>query len=89
VPSADGAVAVPGDCETLGCRRPSRRLASALRLLRYSVAEGVRDGLMLLRQRSLGVIAGSAGNDGLRTRRAGTVLRAFGVPPPIGVFVLG
>lgn len=32
----------------------SRRLTSLLRLLRYSVAEGVRDGLMLLRQRSLG-----------------------------------
>jgi hypothetical protein len=52
---------VPGDCESLGAAAQSRRLTSALRHLRYSVAEGVRDGLMLFRQRSLGVIAGSDG----------------------------
>lgn len=67
----------------------SRWLTSALRLLRYSVAEGVRDGLMLLRRRSLGVIAGSVGVTAFDLAVLGVCFRAFGGWPPIGVLVLG
>jgi uncharacterized protein (TIRG00374 family) len=67
----------------------SRRLTSLLRLLRYSVAEGVRDGLVLLRQRSLGVIAGSVGTVAFDLAVLGVCFRAFGGSPPIGVLVLG
>jgi hypothetical protein len=89
VPPADRAVAVPGDCESLGAAAGSRRLTSALRLLRYSVAEGVRDGLMLFRQRSLGVIAGSAGTTAFDLAVLGVRFRAFGGSSPIGVHVFG
>jgi uncharacterized membrane protein YbhN (UPF0104 family) len=68
---------------------PSRRVTSALRLLRYSVTEGVRDGLMLLRQRSLGVIAGSVGTTAFDLAVLGVCFRAFGGSPPIGVLALG
>ena len=71
-----------------GARRPSR-VVSALRLLRYSVTEGVRDGLMLLRRRSTGVIAGSVGTVAFDLAVLGVCFRAFGDSPPIGVLVLG
>lgn len=67
----------------------SRSLRSALHLLRYSVAEGVRDGLMLLRRRSLGVIAGSLGTTAFDLAVLGVCFRAFGGSPPIGVLALG
>jgi hypothetical protein len=60
---------------------PSSRLASVLRLLRYSVAEGVRDGLMLLRQRPLGVIAGALGTTAFDLAVLGVCFRAFGGSP--------
>jgi hypothetical protein len=52
------------------------------------VAEGVRDGLMLLRRRSLAVIAGSAGTTAFNLAVLGVRLRAIGGSPPIGVLVL-
>jgi uncharacterized membrane protein YbhN (UPF0104 family) len=67
----------------------SRRVTSALRLLHYSVADGVRDGLMLLCQRPLGVIAGSLGTTAFDLAVLGVCLRAFGGSPPNGVLVLG
>jgi uncharacterized membrane protein YbhN (UPF0104 family) len=67
----------------------SRKLTSAMRLLRYSVAEGVRDGLTLLRRRPLGVIAGSVGTMAFDLAVLGVCFRAFGGSPPIGVLVLG
>jgi uncharacterized membrane protein YbhN (UPF0104 family) len=67
----------------------SGRLMSALRLLRYSVTEGLRDGLMLLRRRPLGVIAGSLGTTAFDLAVLGVCFRAFGGSPPIGVLVLG
>jgi len=51
----------------------SRKLAAALRFLRYSLVQGIRDGLMLLRRRSLGVIVGSLALVGLPE-----LLREFG-----------
>ncbi|MGH2893639.1 MAG: lysylphosphatidylglycerol synthase transmembrane domain-containing protein, partial [Solirubrobacteraceae bacterium] len=67
----------------------SRRVTSVLRLLRYSVAEGVGDGMMLLRRRPLGVIAGSLGTTAFDLAVLGVCFRAFGGSPPIGVLVLG
>jgi uncharacterized membrane protein YbhN (UPF0104 family) len=66
-----------------------RRSSSALRLARYSVAEGVADGLMLLRRRSLGVFVGSIGTTAFDLAVLGVCFRAFGGSPPIGVLVLG
>jgi uncharacterized protein (TIRG00374 family) len=67
----------------------SRSFMSTLRLLRYSVGEGVGDGLMLLRQRSLGVIAGSVGTTAFDLAVLGVCFRAFGGSPPVGVLALG
>ncbi len=86
-------LALPTVLERLPLRRPkatrSRRLNAALGLLRYSVAEGVRDGLMLLRRRPLGVISGSLGTTAFDLAVLGVCFRAFGGSPPIGVLVLG
>ena len=67
----------------------SNKLTPVLRLLRYSIVEGVRDGLMLLRQRSFGVIAGSVGTVAFDLAVLGVCFRAFGGAPSIGVLVLG
>lgn len=67
----------------------SRRMTAALRFLRYSIVEGIRDGLMLLRQRSLGVIAGSLGTMAFDLAVLGACFRAFGASPALGVLVLG
>src|SRR5581483_228401 len=86
-------LALPAVLPRLPTPRPrgtwSRRLSAALRLLRYSVAEGVRDGLGLLRRRSLGVMAGSVGVTAFDLAVLGVCFRAFGGSPPIGVLVLG
>ncbi len=68
---------------------PSHRVVSALRLLRYSVTEGVRDGLASLRQRPLGVMGGSLGTMGFDLAVLGACFRAFGASPPVGVLALG
>ena len=67
----------------------SNRVTSALRLLRYAVTEGVRDGLVMRRQRSLGVIGGSLGTMVFDLAVLGVCFRAFGGSPPLGVLVLG
>lgn len=41
--------------------KPEGKLRAAAHFVRHSLAQGVEDGLVLLRQRSLGVIVGSAG----------------------------
>ena len=55
----------------------SNRVTSALRLLRYAVTEGVRDGLVMLRQRPLGVIGGSLGTMVFDLAVLGVSFRAF------------
>lgn len=67
----------------------SRKLAAALRFLRYSLVQGIRDGLMLLRRRSLGVIVGSVGTMAFDLAVLGVCFRAFGASPALGVLVLG
>jgi len=65
------------------------RVAGAFRFARTSLAQGVRDGLLLLRHRSTGVILGSLGTVAFDTAVLGVCFRAFGHSPPLGVLVLG
>jgi uncharacterized protein (TIRG00374 family) len=60
-----------------------------VRWVRYSLGQGVRDGLLLLRQRSIGVIGGSIGFLAFDIAVLGATFKAFGYSPAIGVLVLG
>jgi uncharacterized membrane protein YbhN (UPF0104 family) len=66
----------------------SGRLAAAMRYARYSLALGVRDGLALLRARSIGVLAGSLGLMAFDIAVLGSTFRAFGLAPPFGILVI-
>lgn len=71
---------------------PSRRtgrLATLAHFVRTSVGQGVHDGVLLLRQRSLGVLVGSVGTMAFDLAVLGVTFRAVGHTPPIGVLVLG
>jgi uncharacterized membrane protein YbhN (UPF0104 family) len=74
--------ATPGDA-------PAGRLRQAARVLRDSLGHGVRDAVLLLRQRSVGVLAGSLGTMVFDLATLGVCFRAFGAKPAIGVLVLG
>jgi uncharacterized membrane protein YbhN (UPF0104 family) len=65
------------------------RIAAALRFARRSLAYGVRDGLLLLRQGSPGVVLGAVGTTAFDVSVLGVCFRAFGYSPPIGVLALG
>jgi uncharacterized membrane protein YbhN (UPF0104 family) len=65
------------------------RVAAAVRFVRYSLAQGVSDGLSLLRQRSPGVLVGSLGFMAFDVAVLGVCFRAFGYSPAIGILVLG
>jgi len=67
----------------------STRVAAAVRFIRHSVGQGVRDGLLLLRHRSPGVLIGSIGTMAFDLAVLGVSFRAFGYSPPLGVLVLG
>jgi uncharacterized protein (TIRG00374 family) len=67
----------------------SGKFAVAARFLRQSLGEGISDGLLLLRQRSIGVLAGSLGTLAFDLAVLWTCFRAFGSSPPLGVLVLG
>jgi uncharacterized membrane protein YbhN (UPF0104 family) len=77
----------PKDRTTASDESPGR-FAAALRFARYSVALGVRDGLLLLRARSIGVVAGSVGLMAFDIAVLGATFRAFGLVPPFGILVL-
>jgi uncharacterized membrane protein YbhN (UPF0104 family) len=66
-----------------------RRLAAASWFARYSLAQGVRDAMRLLRRRSLGVLIGSLGTVTFDLAVLGVCFLAFGYSPPIGVLALG
>jgi uncharacterized membrane protein YbhN (UPF0104 family) len=77
-----------------GSRLPSavtraRRLGRGLRLVRESLAEGVRDGLRLLRHHPIGVVMGSLGTLTFDIAVLGVCFKAFGSSPALGVLVLG
>ena len=65
------------------------RLAKAVRYVRYTVGQGVRDAILLLRQRSVGVLVGSVGTVAFDIAVLGVAFRAFGASPPFGVLVFG
>ena len=65
------------------------RVKAALRLARYSLAEGVHEAVLLLRRRSPGVLLGSLGTVAFDLAVLGVCFRAFGHFPPVGVLVLG
>jgi uncharacterized membrane protein YbhN (UPF0104 family) len=67
----------------------ANRLAASARFLRYSLAQGVRDGLRLLRERSAGVLTGSVGTMAFDLAVLEVCFRAFGSSPALGVLVLG
>ena len=68
---------------------PTGRVAAAVHFARYSLAQGVADGLLLLRQRSFGVLAGSLGTMVFDLAVLGATFKAVGYSPPIGVLALG
>jgi uncharacterized membrane protein YbhN (UPF0104 family) len=75
--------------EATAARAETGRLTAALRFVRHSLAYGVRDGLLLLRQGSVGVVLGAVGTMGFDLAVLGVCFRAFGYSPPIGMLALG
>lgn len=67
----------------------SGRLARALRFVRYSLGQGIRDAVLLLRQRSFGVLFGSVGTMVFDIAVLGLAFRALGYSPALGVLVMG
>jgi uncharacterized membrane protein YbhN (UPF0104 family) len=66
-----------------------RKLKVAWAWLRYSLGQGVRDGLMLLRHRPVPVLAGSIGLVGFDIVVLGVAFKALGYSPSVGVLALG
>jgi uncharacterized membrane protein YbhN (UPF0104 family) len=75
--------------EPPAARTEAGRLAAAARFARRSLAYGVRDGLLLLRRGSVGVVLGGLGTTAFDIAVLGACFRAFGYTPPIGVLALG
>jgi uncharacterized membrane protein YbhN (UPF0104 family) len=67
----------------------SGKLAIAMRWVRYSLGQGIRDGVLLLRQRPLGVLVGSVGFMVFDIAVLGVCFKAFGHSPAVGILALG
>jgi len=65
------------------------RLVAVWWFARYSLGQGLRDAVQLLRRRSLGVLIGSLGCVTFDLAVLGVCFLAFGYSPPLGVLVLG
>jgi uncharacterized membrane protein YbhN (UPF0104 family) len=65
------------------------KIASARRFARDSLAQGVRDGLLLLREQPVGVLVGSFGVMGFDLAVLGFCFRALHYSPAVGVLVVG
>jgi uncharacterized protein (TIRG00374 family) len=72
-----------------GSPEAESRISGALSWVRTSLGQGVRDGLALLRQRSLGVLIGSIGFLAFDVAVLWAAFMAFGYTPALGVLVLG
>jgi uncharacterized protein (TIRG00374 family) len=70
-------------------RKISAKLAAGLRFVRDSLGQGIREGLGLLRARSVGVLVGSIGTMAFDLAVLGVCFKAFGYAPPVGVLALG
>ncbi len=69
--------------------QPEGKVAAALYFVRYSLGQGIRDGLLLLRQRSVGVIVGSLGTMLFDLAVLGACFKALGYSPAVGILALG
>jgi uncharacterized membrane protein YbhN (UPF0104 family) len=67
----------------------SGRIAKGLWYVRDSLGQGVSDGLLLLRHRPAGILAGSFGVMAYDLAVLGVCFKAFGYSPPIGILVVG
>jgi uncharacterized membrane protein YbhN (UPF0104 family) len=67
----------------------SSKLAAARNFARYSLGQGIRDALLLLRMRSIGVLVGSVGTLVCDIAVLAACFKALGHEPPVGVLVLG
>lgn len=65
------------------------RIATARRFARDSLGQGVRDGLLMLRERPVGVLVGSFGVMGFDIAVLGFCFRALHYSPAVGVLVVG
>ncbi|MBV8942131.1 MAG: flippase-like domain-containing protein [Solirubrobacterales bacterium] len=65
------------------------KIAAARRFARDSLGQGVRDGLVMLREHPVGVLAGSFGVMGFDLAVLGFCFRALHYSPPVGVLVVG
>jgi uncharacterized membrane protein YbhN (UPF0104 family) len=74
---------------SLNGQRGRQRIKAALRFARNSLGNGVRDGLVMMRERPVGVFGGSFGVMGFDLAVLGLCFKAFGYSPPIGVLVVG
>jgi uncharacterized membrane protein YbhN (UPF0104 family) len=81
-------VLTPGSAKQLEAE-PEGRLAAAIHFARYSLGQGIRDGVQLLRQRSIGVIVGSLGTLVFDLAVLAASFKAVGYSPAFGVLVLG
>jgi uncharacterized membrane protein YbhN (UPF0104 family) len=70
-------------------RARSGRISAFARFARRSFGLGVRDGLLLLRSGSVGVVLGAVGTTAFDVAALGVCFRAFGYSPPIGVLAMG
>ena len=68
---------------------PPGRVRAALHFVRYSLGQGIRDALSLLRQRSVGVLVGSVGTMVFDLTVLGVCFKALGYSPAVGMLVLG
>jgi len=65
------------------------RIATARRFVRDSLGQGVRDGLLMLREQPVGVLVGSFGCMGCDIAALGCCFRALHYSPAVGVLVAG
>ncbi len=65
------------------------KIASARRFARDSLGQGVRDGLVILREQPTGVLVGSLGTMGFDIAVLGFTFRSLHYSPALGVLVVG
>jgi uncharacterized membrane protein YbhN (UPF0104 family) len=82
------AVLTPGSAKQRAAH-PKGKLAAAVHFARYSLGRGIRDGVQLLRQRSIGVIVGSLGTLVFDLAVLAVSFKAVGYSPAFGMLVLG
>jgi uncharacterized membrane protein YbhN (UPF0104 family) len=69
--------------------QPRGKAGAALHFIRYSLGQGISDGVLLLRQRSIGVIVGSLGTLIFDIAVLAAGFKAVGYSPAFGTLVMG